>query len=117
MTNRPPNTQGVNQQPNFNQGSTSNAQNAGNFNPNNGGSDFGFGGKNKNPTNSASSSAEISCGTVSIVNPLITKGQKPYQGQWPWHVALYKTEGINLTYLCGGSLISKNKILTGKLRS
>lgn len=58
-------------------------------------------------------SGNVPCGTVSIANPLITSGQKTHHGQWPWHTALYKTEGINLTYLCGGSLVSKNKVITG----
>lgn len=65
----------------------------------------------ENPHNQAGSI--VSCGTVSIANPLITNGQKTHHGQWPWHIALYKTEGINLSYRCGGSLISKNKVITG----
>lgn len=60
-----------------------------------------------------SGSGHVPCGTVSIANPLVTHGQKTHHGQWPWHTALYKTEGINLTYLCGGSLVSKNKVITG----
>lgn len=55
----------------------------------------------------------VSCGTVSVVNPLVTNGKNTHRGQWPWHIALYKAEGINLNYLCGGSLISKNKVITG----
>lgn len=120
---------------NFNQGNlnTNYNQESSNFNnfntntgsggdispPNNG--HFGGGSINSNQggdggtfseNNSDGSGSNIPCGTVSVANPLITNGQKTYHGQWPWHVALYKTEGINLNYLCGGSLISKNKIIT-----
>lgn len=59
-------------------------------------------------------SGHVPCGTVPIANPLITHGQKTHRGQWPWHTALYKTEGINLNYLCGGSLVAKNKVITGE---
>lgn len=60
------------------------------------------------------SSSSMSCGEVKMAVPLVTAGQATLRGQWPWHVALYMIEGINLSYHCGGSLVSKNKIITGK---
>jgi len=68
----------------------------------------------RSSVNSLSSSGP-SCGEVKMAVPLVTSGQSTYRGQWPWHVALYLIEGINLSYHCGGSLISKNKVITGKL--
>ncbi|XP_025407941.1 serine proteinase stubble-like isoform X2 [Sipha flava] len=53
-----------------------------------------------------------SCGEVKLAVPLVTAGQSTHRGQWPWHVALYLIEGINLSYHCGGSLVSKNKVIT-----
>lgn len=44
--------------------------------------------------------------------PLITYGQGTQEGEFPWHAALYYTQGISLTYICGASLISKNYLLT-----
>ncbi|XP_029343478.1 serine proteinase stubble isoform X2 [Acyrthosiphon pisum] len=58
------------------------------------------------------SSSGMSCGEVKMVVPLVTSGQSTKRGQWPWHVALYLIEGINLSYHCGGSLVSKNKVIT-----
>lgn len=54
------------------------------------------------------------CGQVNIAVPLITHGIVTSKGQWPWHVALYKTEGANLNFNCGATLVSKNKVITGK---
>lgn len=45
--------------------------------------------------------------------PLITHGQNTARGQWPWHIALYRIEGINLSYSCGGSLVSSLAVVTG----
>lgn len=63
------------------------------------------------------SNAVGSCGEVKLAVPLVTSGQSTHRGQWPWHVALYLIEGINLSYHCGGSLVSKNKVITGELSS
>ncbi|CAH1111806.1 unnamed protein product [Psylliodes chrysocephalus] len=53
------------------------------------------------------------CGVVvKAAQPLITYGQPTEEGQFPWHVALYHARGIDLTYICGGSLISSNHIIT-----
>lgn len=44
--------------------------------------------------------------------PLITHGQATREGEFPWHAALYHAKGIDLTYICGASLISRNYIIT-----
>lgn len=33
-------------------------------------------------------------------------------GQHPWHAALYHNKNVELTYICGANLISKNFVLT-----
>ena len=54
-----------------------------------------------------------SCGTVKIeARPLVTYGQSTTEGEWPWHAALYRYKGANMQYLCGGSLISQNHVIT-----
>lgn len=34
------------------------------------------------------------------------------EGEFPWHAALYHSQGIDLSYVCGASLISLNHLLT-----
>lgn len=45
--------------------------------------------------------------------PLVVGSKKVREGDWPWHVALYrkKPDG-NWTYRCGGSIVSKTSIVT-----
>uniref|UniRef100_A0A8D8RLH0 Peptidase S1 domain-containing protein n=1 Tax=Cacopsylla melanoneura TaxID=428564 RepID=A0A8D8RLH0_9HEMI len=64
--------------------------------------------------NNDNNNKDVSCGTVvsNKAQPLVTNGQKTARGQWPWHAALYKTEGINLSYICGGSLITSMYVIT-----
>nr|CAD7402977.1 unnamed protein product [Timema cristinae] len=87
----------------------------------------GRGGRGTGKANSQSESDTIihgegsnqfkKCGFVDVQpTPLITKGQKTSRGQWPWHTALYQSKGIDLSYICGGSLISSKAVITG-LRS
>ncbi|XP_076254544.1 limulus clotting factor C-like isoform X1 [Rhynchophorus ferrugineus] len=53
------------------------------------------------------------CGTIaSHAIPLIRFGQSTVPGQWPWHVALYYSKGLELVYTCGGTLISEDFVLT-----
>ncbi|XP_067015707.2 uncharacterized protein [Anabrus simplex] len=53
------------------------------------------------------------CGQISIsATPLVTHGQSTARGQWPWHAALYRAKGINLTYICGGTLVSSSAVVT-----
>ncbi|XP_027840204.1 serine proteinase stubble-like isoform X1 [Aphis gossypii] len=95
VSNNRPSSQQTSQKPNSNQ------------QINNGGTSGSYTGS----VNSLSSSGP-SCGEVKMAVPLVTAGQSTYRGQWPWHVALYLIEGINLSYHCGGSLVSKNKVIT-----
>lgn len=47
--------------------------------------------------------------------PLITNGIQSELGQWPWHTAIYTINSKNQKeYICGGSLISKYAVVTGK---
>ncbi|XP_063218714.1 serine protease gd-like [Bacillus rossius redtenbacheri] len=61
----------------------------------------------------ATSRPKHRCGVVDVqARPLVTRGQKTARGQWPWHAALYQSKGIDLRYICGGSLISSSIVLT-----
>lgn len=53
------------------------------------------------------------CG-VPIPTPvaLITKGQRTEPGQFPWHAAIYIKEGKRANYICGGTLISEQHVVT-----
>lgn len=57
---------------------------------------------------------ELECGTVSQkVTPLIVNGFNTSEGQFPWHVAIYVSDSSKvLQYICGGSLISKEEVVT-----
>lgn len=46
--------------------------------------------------------------------PLIYGGEDSFEGEWPWHSALYilKSNDNTPTYQCGGTLISSNFVLT-----
>lgn len=56
---------------------------------------------------------DVSCGSVVLrPTPLISFAQDTTPGEWPWHAAIYRTKGIQLTYICGGTVISVNHILT-----
>ncbi|XP_014876768.1 prostasin-like [Poecilia latipinna] len=48
------------------------------------------------------------CG-IAPLNPKIVGGQDATPGSWPWQVSLQRT---GLGHLCGGSLITKNWVLT-----
>ncbi|XP_052742784.1 chymotrypsin-C [Bicyclus anynana] len=53
------------------------------------------------------------CGSRSIDHSeLIVNGAPSKPGDWPWHAALYRLDGRNLKYICGGTLISKVLVLT-----
>ncbi|XP_035788374.1 acrosin-like [Anopheles albimanus] len=47
---------------------------------------------------------------------LIIKGSNAYPGEYPWHVAIFNLRRIKstskFTYICGGSIISPNFVLT-----
>lgn len=55
----------------------------------------------------------VQCGTVvHQPRPLITYGEATTEGEFPWHTALYHSGGTDLTYICGGSLVSKYHVIT-----
>lgn len=45
---------------------------------------------------------------------LIVSGSATEAGDWPWHTAIMRLDKSTLTYICGGTLISKYVVLTGK---
>jgi hypothetical protein len=56
---------------------------------------------------------DVACGTVVMPpRPLITHGQTTHEGEFPWHAALYHAKGIDLTYICGASLITRHHLIT-----
>lgn len=56
---------------------------------------------------------EDKCGVViKPAQPLITYGQPTSEGEYPWHAALYHARGIDLTYICGATLISRIHLIT-----
>uniref|UniRef100_A0A1V1FKK2 Putative serine protease 30 n=1 Tax=Reticulitermes speratus TaxID=60591 RepID=A0A1V1FKK2_9NEOP len=53
------------------------------------------------------------CGfPVVRTNPLIINGQSTTHGQWPWHAALYRHQGYDTVYQCGGSFVGTRTIIT-----
>ncbi|KAL3271704.1 hypothetical protein HHI36_022176 [Cryptolaemus montrouzieri] len=53
------------------------------------------------------------CGTViARPKPLITHGDVTHEGEFPWHAAIYHSKGVNLVYICGASLITREYLLT-----
>ena len=60
-------------------------------------------------------STSETCGRKKIAHTaLIVHGQSTKAGHWPWHVALFRIDRISLQYMCGGTLLSKTLVLTGK---
>ncbi|XP_017770016.1 PREDICTED: transmembrane protease serine 11E-like [Nicrophorus vespilloides] len=58
-------------------------------------------------------SNDVRCGTVAKRgNALITNGQDVKEGSWPWHVALYVSDGLQLRYICGGNLVRHKYVIT-----
>ncbi|XP_052744443.1 chymotrypsin-C isoform X2 [Bicyclus anynana] len=53
------------------------------------------------------------CGRRKVTHTeLIVNGAFTKPGDWPWHVALYKIDRSTIKYICGGTLITKNDVLT-----
>ncbi|XP_058060691.1 serine protease easter-like [Anopheles bellator] len=43
---------------------------------------------------------------------LIHNGQEAKPGYWPWHAALFESKVRSFDYICGGSILDQNTILT-----
>nr|XP_040226208.2 transmembrane protease serine 9-like [Anopheles coluzzii] len=43
---------------------------------------------------------------------LVQHGTETKEGHWPWHTAIYHREQTNFEYVCGGSILDRNTILT-----
>ncbi|KAG7303352.1 hypothetical protein JYU34_011842 [Plutella xylostella] len=52
------------------------------------------------------------CGTVGGAAALIYDGVNYDRGEWPWLVAIYKSEGSQLKYVCAGTLVSQLHVVT-----
>ncbi|CAK1541737.1 unnamed protein product [Leptosia nina] len=52
------------------------------------------------------------CGVVSDSVPLIFQGSSYQRGEWPWLVAIYKKKSSSLSYICSGTLISDQHVIT-----
>lgn len=57
----------------------------------------------------------LSCGTPNIKEvALILRGQDFTRGAWPWMVAIFKRNGGSDDFICSGTLVSTEKVVTGK---
>uniref|UniRef100_A0A182LUT5 Peptidase S1 domain-containing protein n=1 Tax=Anopheles culicifacies TaxID=139723 RepID=A0A182LUT5_9DIPT len=56
----------------------------------------------------------VNCGQRPITAPgTITYGRSSWPGQFPWHVALYRTEQhLSITYACGGFIVGERMVIT-----
>ncbi|XP_053683628.1 chymotrypsinogen A-like [Sabethes cyaneus] len=55
----------------------------------------------------------LECGIPKIGgNELITTGKDTVMGDWPWHAAIYHRKGHSTDYVCGGTVISEEFIVT-----
>ncbi|CAG9578097.1 unnamed protein product [Danaus chrysippus] len=56
---------------------------------------------------------EQNCGRRQVRGTqLMVNGANTKPGDWPWHVAIYKRQKNIIKYICGGTLVSKNFVLT-----
>lgn len=56
---------------------------------------------------------KLECGiVVTQIQPLIFHGVPASQAQFPWHAAIYYYSTQQLSYICGGSLISDTFVIT-----
>ncbi|XP_062550573.1 polyserase-2 [Armigeres subalbatus] len=55
----------------------------------------------------------VSCGQRQLTHlGLIVSGDAAHEGDWPWHAAIFIRNSKKQTYICGGTIISENFILT-----
>ncbi|XP_050667416.1 serine protease gd-like [Leptidea sinapis] len=52
------------------------------------------------------------CGLSSENVPLIYQGNSYQRGEWPWLVAIYKRRTNSLSYICSGTLVSNQHVIT-----
>lgn len=61
-------------------------------------------------------SSEANCGQRQLSHMgFITSADAAHEGDWPWHAAIFKKVANKLdneTYICGGTVVSKNFVLT-----
>lgn len=57
--------------------------------------------------------AILQCGKRKVkYEPLITRGTRTREGDWPWHAAVWHTQNERRSYVCGGTLITPDAVLT-----
>ncbi|XP_053620162.1 chymotrypsin-C-like [Plodia interpunctella] len=67
----------------------------------------------KETAHTVSTVKQTGCGRRKVQHTeLIFNGQPTKPGDWPWHAAVYRLEYASAKYVCGGTLISKNFVLT-----
>ncbi|XP_053683636.1 phenoloxidase-activating factor 3-like [Sabethes cyaneus] len=55
----------------------------------------------------------LECGIPKIwAQELITNAQDTAPGDWPWHAAIFRRKGHSTDYVCGGTVISEEFIVT-----
>ncbi|XP_068624117.1 chymotrypsin-like elastase family member 2B [Battus philenor] len=70
-------------------------------------------GADKSLDNYAPPAEFASCGRRKVLHTeLIVGGEKTKAGDWPWHVAIYRLYRNEIKYICGGTLLSTNFVLT-----
>ncbi|XP_052902056.1 enteropeptidase-like [Anopheles moucheti] len=52
------------------------------------------------------------CGQRKVVNFLIVNGSEAKDGHWPWHAAIFHKTALTFDYVCGGTILNQNTILT-----
>ncbi|ODM96450.1 Limulus clotting factor C [Orchesella cincta] len=68
---------------------------------------------NWSPGTSQQFACVADCGLSEVPKtPFIVNGQSIKRGQWPWHVGIFVEHEGKLTYICGGSLVTENAVLT-----
>uniref|UniRef100_A0A182JMP1 Peptidase S1 domain-containing protein n=1 Tax=Anopheles atroparvus TaxID=41427 RepID=A0A182JMP1_ANOAO len=69
--------------------------------------------RDTSPKKSEAIKLPTDCGKRQITTtPLIVNGVRSLAGQWPWHAAIFSVSKRSRHYLCGGTLVSANYILT-----
>ncbi|XP_014287958.1 modular serine protease [Halyomorpha halys] len=49
---------------------------------------------------------------INNITPAIKGGIKAKQSEYPWHAGLFQTEGDDIAYICGGTIIHPKAVLT-----